>query len=180
MSRRARSSRRAAPLVLAMTILTGCHSSAPSEPESRPVSSARAAPPPAPGAAPRFIEAPPGEDVAAFVRAELTRAEEARATVVVYVGAKWCEPCERFHRALAAGELDRELRGVRFIGYDLDRSGELLAEAGYESPMIPLFCLPDAEGRGTSRRMAGSIKGPGAVGELLPRLTALLAEAPAR
>ena len=58
--------------------------------------------------------------VAPLVAEELLNASDAR--LVVYVGAKWCEPCQRFHQALATGADDDALRGVRFVEYDLDRA----------------------------------------------------------
>ncbi|MCA9700862.1 MAG: thioredoxin, partial [Myxococcales bacterium] len=49
-----------------------------------------------------------------------------------------------------------------------------LAAAGYESKLIPLFVVPDADGRAGPRRTEGGIKGPNAVQNLTPRLQALL------
>src|SRR6185503_1223882 len=66
----------------------------------------------------------PGEvPVAEFVAREVARAPENGVTLVS-VGASWCEPCQRFHRSLEAGELDAELRRFRFIEYDLDVARE--------------------------------------------------------
>src|SRR5262245_24091129 len=48
--------------------------------------------------------------VAAFVSEQLALAP-AKGVTLVSVGASWCEPCQRFHRALAAGELDAGLAG---------------------------------------------------------------------
>ena len=111
--------------------------------------------------------------VAPFVAEQSLLAGDAR--VVVYVGASWCEPCQRFHRALAAGTLDDALRGVRFVEYDSDVAKAELRAAGYHSQLIPLFALPKADGRASDRRQEGSIKGEGAVQNILPRLQALLA-----
>jgi thiol-disulfide isomerase/thioredoxin len=120
-----------------------------------------------------IIPAQPGE-VGAQVRAELQRVKGAKAEVVVYVGAKWCEPCRRFHQAVSAGELDREFPGLRLIEFDLDRDAEDLERAGYRSRLIPLFALPNQDGTASGKQMEGSIKGPGAVMEISPRLHALL------
>jgi thiol-disulfide isomerase/thioredoxin len=118
-------------------------------------------------------------DVAPGVVAELERARAAQATLLVYVGASWCEPCRRFHDALAAGELDLALTDARFLEFDYDRSHEALARAGYVSTLIPLFVLPMADGKASERRIEGSIKGPSAVAQnLLPRLKTLLAGEP--
>jgi hypothetical protein len=120
---------------------------------------------------PRFV--PGAQPVAPFVAEQLLAAPAQR--TLVYVGAGWCEPCQRFHRAVEAGELDAELRGVRFIEYDLDVAKDALAAAGYSSRLIPLFAVPLAEGRASERAISGSIKGEGAVANITPRLQALLA-----
>lgn len=162
-------------LLCAAMIAVACKSG--SEPAPEPAASAGPARPASPTGKPEIIDAPADQDVAAFVHGELQRAQRDKKQVIVYVGAAWCEPCQRFHQALAAGKLDSELRDVRFIVYDLDKSRELLDEAGYGSNLIPLFCVPEGDGRGGPRRIFGSIKGPGAVGEIMPRLQHLLAGA---
>jgi thiol-disulfide isomerase/thioredoxin len=96
---------------------------------------------------------------------------------VVYVGASWCEPCRRFHDALSSGQLDGEFAGVRFIEYDLDRAKTELSSDGYGSRLIPLFALPESDGRASPRKLEGSVKGESAVhGNLVPRLRELLRE----
>lgn len=102
---------------------------------------------------------------------------EARAqgqAALVYVGAAWCEPCRYFHEAALRGELDEALGQVRILAYDADRDRSRLEAAGYASRMIPLLVRPLADGRAGPRRMQGSIKGPGAVQEMLPRVQRLL------
>lgn len=155
--------------VLALFALAGCHSS------SRPERASGAAPSAAPATKPQIVVGPAAQPVAPFIRSEMAKARHARQKVVVYVGATWCEPCRRFHAALAAGQLDRQLAGLRFVTYDLDRSGAALQAAGYTSRMIPLFDLPGPDGRGSARKISGSIHGPGAVDEILPRLLRLIA-----
>jgi len=49
-----------------------------------------------------------------------------------------------------------------------------LQAAGYVSRLIPLFAAPGLDGRASGRQMEGSVKGDGAVGEIAPRLHALL------
>jgi hypothetical protein len=95
--------------------------------------------------------------------------------LVVYVGARWCEPCRRFHEAANRRELDAVLGDVTLLEFDLDRDGERLQVAGYASEYIPLFALPAADGTGSEMRIAGAIKGDGAVAFILPRLQGLLA-----
>jgi thiol-disulfide isomerase/thioredoxin len=110
--------------------------------------------------------------VSAFV-AERIAARRANAVTVVYVGATWCEPCQRFHRALAAGELDAELGDVEFIDYDFDVAHEGLNAAGYRSKFIPLFALPKSDGSSSGRQIEGGIKGDGTVDDILQRLQEL-------
>ncbi len=121
-------------------------------------------------------DAPPGDDVAAVVRTELAAAKRAGKQLLVYVGASWCEPCQRFHDAAAAGQLDEAFGQLRLLVFDHDRDLDALHRAGYESRLIPLFALPKPDGTSTGRQSEGSIHGDGAVGEITPRLKALLVQ----
>jgi thiol-disulfide isomerase/thioredoxin len=127
---------------------------------------------------PELLRGPSGgQDIATFVSSELTRSSAQHKRTVVYVGAPWCEPCRRFHDALTAGELDKELQQVRFIEFDADADRSALRSAGYQSKLIPLFNLPLESGRASDRQIEGSIKGATAVGQnLLPRLHTLLGQ----
>ncbi|MCA9640652.1 MAG: thioredoxin family protein [Polyangiaceae bacterium] len=176
--------RRAWLLTLPCLVLFGCDST---EHQAKPEpASASATAKVEVGAPPRFLRGPTGgADISSFVREKLTEANAAQKAgkggytrVLVYVGATWCEPCQYFHQAVTEGKLDRELQGVTFVEFDLDQDRDALASAGYASRMIPLFALPDAAGRGTEQRISGSIKGPGATANILPRLDKLLAGEP--
>lgn len=121
-----------------------------------------------------FVEPPPVDDVAAYVRTELSRAQRDGKKLLVYVGATWCEPCRRFHEAAAAGQLDDTFGAVRLIDFDHDRDLDALHRAGYKSELIPLFALPNPDGTSSGKQIEGSIKGGGAVAQITPRLQALL------
>ena len=151
-------------LVLA---LTGCRAE-PSKaaPEERPALAA--------GGRVEILPAPPGDSVAALARGEAVRARAEGRDLLVYVGASWCEPCQRFHDAAVAGELDAAFAGLRLLEFDLDRDRDRLDAAGYRSKLIPLFAVPRADGMSSGAQIEGSIKGSGAVGEIAPRLRALL------
>ncbi len=130
---------------------------------------------------PEIVRGPSnGAPVDLFVKAEIERAGPEKRDVVVYVGAKWCEPCVRFHDALVAGELDAELPGVRFLEFDFDTDQAALAAAGYQSKLLPLFVAPIDDGRGSTNAISGSIKGAAAVAEITPKLKALIARARAQ
>jgi thiol-disulfide isomerase/thioredoxin len=94
--------------------------------------------------------------------------------LVVYVGATWCEPCRYFHDAAAAGALDETFPGVTILEFDYDADIQRLEPAGYGSNTIPLFVIPRADGTASERRFQGSIKGPAAVQNIVPRLKRLL------
>ena len=168
--------RRAVPsLALAVLTTLACESgqAAPRpRPSAAPASTeaAHRAPPP------RWVRGPSGAaPLAPFVYQQLREAQPNGEEVLVYVGASWCEPCRRFHDALVRGDLDDELRGVRFIEMDHDADAESLRGAGYSSKLIPLFALPADDGRSSGMQVEGSIKGSGAVrSNLLPRLRRLL------
>jgi hypothetical protein len=122
----------------------------------------------------RWTQAPAGSDVATLVRSSLTQAKGDGRRLLVYVGATWCEPCQRFHHAVDAGELDAAFPHLSIVGFDAERDGEALASAGYSSRLIPLFALPGDDGRASGKQIEGSVKGAAAVGEITPRLRALL------
>jgi len=110
-----------------------------------------------------------------FVAHQLAQGRAAHYGVLVYVGATWCEPCQQFHQAVQAGELDDMLDGVRLVEFDLDADRDPLERAGYASRLIPLFALPKDDGTASLHRIEGSIKGPQALREnLMPRLRAFL------
>jgi hypothetical protein len=106
----------------------------------------------------------------------MATAAAAHRVVVVYVGATWCEPCQRFHRAVEQGDLANvdALSRVTFLNFDIDRDRERLEDAGYRSKYIPLFAMPAADGLTSGKQVEGGIKGDGAVAYMVPRLTSLL------
>lgn len=124
----------------------------------------------------RIDPAPPTGDVEPIVRDALTRAAAEKRRLVVYVGARWCEPCRRFHAAAAQGQLDATFPDLTLLEFDLDRDGERLASAGYVSKYIPLFALPNTDGTSSGKQVEGGIKGEGAVAFITPRLQQLLAQ----
>ncbi len=114
------------------------------------------------------------EDVTRLVISETAKAKAEGRTLLVYVGATWCEPCIRFHGAAQRGELDNDLAGFSFLEFDLDRDRDRLTDAGYSSAFIPLFSLPGPDGRGNGQQIEGSVKGEEAVRVITPRLRALV------
>ena len=120
--------------------------------------------------------APDGDDLAKIVKdASAFEAQNGR-KLVVYVGATWCEPCQRFHKAAAAGSLDADFPDLTLLELDLDKDKDRLERAGYGSSMIPLFVRPNADGRASEKRFEGSIKGDGAVANISPRLKRILVD----
>jgi len=124
----------------------------------------------------RLMNAPADGEVDAIVRSAQAKAMADRRRVLVYVGAAWCEPCQRFHHAAERGELDAKFPDVDLLGFDADHDAERLASAGYVSKLIPLFALPGPDGRASGKQVEGGIKGEGAVGFIAPRLEKMLAD----
>lgn len=93
---------------------------------------------------------------------------------IVYVGAPWCQPCQRFKRALLAGELDAELINVRFLEFDADLDKQRLADAGYKFQLVPFFGRPGFDGRATSRTTSGVPAKDSPMAPLAKRVAALL------
>lgn len=123
----------------------------------------------------RIVHAAAGSDAAQVVRDERERAKRDGRDLVVYVGAKWCEPCQHFHKAAAKGDLDGEFPDLTLLEFDLDEDRDRLATAGYVSQYIPLFAMPGPDGRASEKKFEGSVKGDGAVANIAPRLRSLLA-----
>lgn len=127
-------------------------------------------------APPSFVHYPgQGGAIEPWIQEQVELADAAHVRTLVYVGASWCEPCQRFHQAVERGELNGTLDGLRFLEFDQDRDANALKTAGYVYQYIPVLALPDPDGRNHGRMISGSIKGPRAVKEnLVPRLQALL------
>ncbi|MCU1279785.1 MAG: hypothetical protein JWM53_3331 [bacterium] len=121
-----------------------------------------------------MVPAPAGGDIPTVVQSELARAQKDGRQLLVYVGATWCEPCRRFHQAAAEHKLDRDFPSLRLLEFDNDRDGGRLAMAGYSGQLIPMFARPRPDGRGSGRQIEGSVKGDGAVDQIVPRLRSLL------
>lgn len=158
--------------VLAFAVAVGaCRSRERTEPAPPKASTVAAA-----TGRPYFVEAPERLETAQpFLKQQVSSARAAGERMLVYVGASWCEPCERFHEAVEAGELDAMLAGTRFVEFDADRHTEALGAAGYVFRVIPVIAVPNPEGAASGRQLTGSIKGPEAVrGNLVPRLEALI------
>jgi thiol-disulfide isomerase/thioredoxin len=134
-------------------------------------------PPPAPAPKLELIDAQPtpvGQTPAAQIAREYHRAQADHKKLVIYVGAPWCEPCQRFHEAAAAGKLDSMFGDLRLLVFDNDRDGESLVGAGYSSQLIPLFALPKPDGTSSKQQIEGSVKGADAVQQIAPRLQKLV------
>jgi thiol-disulfide isomerase/thioredoxin len=113
-------------------------------------------------------------DARTLIRTERERATREGRELIVYVGAPWCEPCQRFHDAAAKGELDQRFPTLRLVEFDRDRHEAALREAGCLSELIPLFAKPTEDGRCSDTRVQGGIKGDGAVGFIVPRLEKMM------
>jgi hypothetical protein len=123
---------------------------------------------------PELIEAGPGP-ADAVVRTALADAQRDGRRLLVYISATWCEPCERFQKALRAGELDASFPGLTMLKFDHDRDLPRLQEAGYSGNLIPRFVIPGPDGRATDRRMEGGTKAEDTVSTSIgPRLRRLL------
>jgi thiol-disulfide isomerase/thioredoxin len=157
-------------LVLAAALLGCSNDRATTQPSPEPPA---AQPAPAKGRV-EWLAAPDSGDVAQAVSHELARAKADGRDLLVYVGAAWCEPCQRFHHAADKGELDSVFPRLRVLEFDLDRDRDRLAAAGYASRMIPLFVAPNDDGTASDRRIEGSVKGEAAVMDIAGRLRRIL------
>ena len=167
-------------LMLSAILVSGCMGSPPyaggGGKEGERSGPAKPQPPPKPStSAPHFVAAPKGK-VAQTVAQARAEAQAQGEQLLVYVGASWCEPCQRFHKAVEAGELDDALPGVKFLEFDADDDGERLADAKYDGRLIPRFAVPDDNGVFSGLKIEGGVKGDGAVDNIMQRLKPLLAQ----
>lgn len=121
-----------------------------------------------------LLDAPPAGDVKEAVKSAVIAEAAKNHRVVVYVGASWCEPCERFREAAKKGELNDRFPGLALLVFDADRDRKRLAQAGYTSTYIPLLVIPKEDGSASEWKMEGGQKGDSAVAQMAPRLTQLL------
>lgn len=164
-------------VAFSMALISACsHSPERAKQKASVASVASAGWRPTSSAPPSFVRYPGhGGAIEPWVQEQVERAEAEHERVLVYVGATWCEPCQRFHEAVQRGELNGTLNGLRFLEFDQDHDAAALKTAGYQYQYIPVLALPDPDGRNHGRMLSGSIKGPRAVKEdLVPRLEALL------
>lgn len=124
----------------------------------------------------QIVRAEAGEIVAKQIVDERTKAAQRGRTMLVYIGAGWCDPCQRFHKAAQSGALDKEFPTLTLLEYDLDVDGSRLSKAGYAPGYIPYFGVPGEDGKATTRAIAGAPKGEGAVEELTQGLRSLLGD----
>jgi len=124
-------------------------------------------------AKPEFVVAPSGEAKAVVAKARGEADAQGR-TLVVYVGATWCEPCQVFHHAVEEGRLDDALVNVRFLEFDADADGERLGAAGYGGRYIPRFVVPQEDGGPSDLATEGAVKGQAATEHIMARLRPLV------
>ncbi|MDX2086962.1 MAG: hypothetical protein SFX73_03880 [Kofleriaceae bacterium] len=122
-----------------------------------------------------IVPAPAAGGIQELIAQEVARGERDQVPVVVYVGATWCAPCRDFHAAAEAGTLDAALGPMRFLEFDLDRDGDQLRAAGYQSKLVPLFARPLADGRASGTQTDGVRSGGQYVEQLTPRIRELFA-----
>ncbi len=115
-------------------------------------------------------------DVAPIVRSELDKASAKGRRLVVYLGATWCEPCQKFHHAVERGELDSAFPNLTLLEFDADHDSERLRAAGYASHYIPMFALPKPDGTSSGKQVEGGVKGDQAVAVVSGKLKGLLAQ----
>ncbi len=94
----------------------------------------------------KIVRPPADAEVTSFVRTERLRAKAEGRVLVVYAGAKWCEPCKHFHALAYGGKLDTRLSRMELVEFDVDADTERLAGAGYKYRFIPYFALAGADG----------------------------------
>jgi len=159
--------------------MAGCNASAAKSSVTSETPPATAAPatsaPMAEASAPRrlvkVVEAVQDFDALSLVRTKRLEAKAEGRVLVVYVSAKWCEPCRRLKGELESGRLDERLGAVTLLAFDADQDGDRLAAAGYSYRFVPFVALAGADGHPVDSVQATG-KGGDAWRELLGKLDA--------
>jgi hypothetical protein len=167
-------------LALALFASSGCKmqedgAATTQESTDTPATTAHGSGTPAGGARVIIDHPPPAGEVAPIVKDELAKAQRDGRRLVVYEGAKWCQPCQQLHKAIENGELDATFPELTLLEFDADRDGERLLNAGYQSRYIPLLALPNAQGLSSGKQIEGGVKGDGTVALITKKLRGLLA-----
>ena len=97
-------------------------------------------------AALKMVDAEADSDALSTIRTERLKAKAEGRVLIVYSGAKWCEPCRRFKDEAHSGRLDGQLSKTTLLVFDADRDTERLAAAGYKFEFIPYVALPGPDG----------------------------------
>ena len=118
-----------------------------------------------------IVEATEDSDAVSLIRSKRLEAKARSRVLIVYVGAKWCEPCRRFKAEVASGRLDERLGKTTLLAFDADRDTDRLGAAGYSFKFIPFVALPRADGQPADATQATG-KGGEAWRELLDKLDA--------
>lgn len=130
---------------------------------------------PAAGAKLTLTRPPDDVELGSWLRSERLRAKSEGRVLVVYAGAHWCGPCRKFHEALEAGQLDRDLAGVALVTLDADKDRDRMSTAGYTYRFIPYVALVGPTGEPKKNHQ---IEGGGnANAELVREIRGYVAEA---
>lgn len=126
-----------------------------------------------------IVAAPqPLDNPTKWIREEIARAEKDDRTVLVYVGASWCVPCQAFRRAVHEGSFDEGLPDLRLLAFDADDHAVPLGKAGCASTAVPSFVRPMPKGRCSAQKASGIAAGKDPVAYLTPRLRRLMRPKP--
>jgi hypothetical protein len=127
---------------------------------------------------PELIEAGAGPVPDVVRHAQQDAARDGR-QLLVYISATWCQPCERFQKALRGHQLDAYFPTLRLLKFDQDQDRARLDQAGFSGALIPRFVVPGPDGRGTTRLIEGGTKAEDTVSASIgPRLQRLLSGQP--
>jgi thiol-disulfide isomerase/thioredoxin len=110
----------------------------------------------------------------AWIRAQVAEAEGAGRQPLVYVGATWCEPCQRLRAEVHRGGLDAHFPKLRLLAFDADTHAVELTRAGCATTGIPAFIRPVRRGRCSASRFMGVAEGKDVSEYVTPRLDKLL------
>jgi len=90
-----------------------------------------------------------------LLAAQVERAKGKGLVPIVEFYADWCPPCRAFQQALEHPRMREALRGTLLIKVNAEDWQDKMKGTGYVVRSIPLFVLPNADGRPSDKILDG-------------------------
>jgi hypothetical protein len=115
-------------------------------------------------------EVAPGRPLAVVLSDGAAKAKAKGLRPFLYIGATWCQPCQKLHRSLDDERMVDAFRGTYVIHLDLDAWERELPSVGLRVAQVPVFFQLDAQGKPTGKSLDGGAWNEDVPAEMAPPL----------